>query len=108
MAKRKITADNLAAILCYSDSSESNFDDSVEDKDWDPLLLSDEKNYEADEKDAAQDESDYEDEERDAAEDEKAIPATDDCVVVAFATNNNMENEELPSHDGDDNNIVKK
>ena len=50
MAKRKITADDLAAILSDSDSSESNFDDSVEDMDWDPLPLSDEKNYEDDEK----------------------------------------------------------
>ena len=30
MTKRKITADDLAAILSDSDSSESNFDDSVE------------------------------------------------------------------------------
>ena len=53
MTKRKITADDLAAILSDSDSSESNFDDDVEDLDSDPLLLSNERNYEDDENDTA-------------------------------------------------------
>ena len=67
MAKRKITADDLAATLSDSDSSESNFDDFIEDVDWDSLLLSDERNYGEDEKVAAEDKSDYEYKERDAA-----------------------------------------
>ena len=106
MAKRKITADDLAAILSDSDSSESNFDDSVEDMDWDPLLLSDKRNYEDDEKGAAEDESDYVYEERDAAEDAEAIPAMDDSVVAAPATNNSIEDEELPSDDGGDSTMI--
>ena len=99
MAKRKLTADDIAAILFDYDSSESNFDDSVEDMDWDPLLLSDKRNYEDDEKGAAEDESDYEYEERDGAEDAQAIPAMDDSVVAALATNNAIEDEELSSDD---------
>ena len=83
--KRKITADDLAAILSDSDSSESNFDDSVEDADWDPFLLSDERNYE--------------DDENDAAEEAKAILAMDDSVVAAPVTNDSIEDEEMPSDD---------
>ena len=98
MTKRKITADDLAAILFDSDSSESNFDNSVEDVDWDPLLLSDERNYKDDDNDAAEDESDNEDEERDAAE---AILAMDDSVVAAPVTNDSIEDEEMPSDDHD-------
>ena len=101
MTKRKITADDLAAILSDSDSSESNFDESVEDVDWDPLLLSDEKNYEDDENDAAEDESDYEDEERDAAEEAEAILAMGDGVVAAPVTNDSIEDEETQFDDRD-------
>ena len=67
--------------------------------DWDPLLLSDKKNYKGDEKGAAEDKSDYEYEERDAAEDAEAIPAMDGSEVAAPATNNAVEDEELPSND---------
>ena len=92
MAERKISADDLAAILFDSDSSESNFDDSVENMDWDPLLLSDERNYE--------------DNEKDAAEDVEAIPTMDDSVIAAPDTNNSIEDEKLPSDDGDDSTII--
>ena len=74
--------------------------------DWDPLLVSDERNYEDDEKGAAEDESDYVYEERDAAEDAEAIPAMDDSVVAAPATNNSIEDEELPSDDGSDSTMI--
>ena len=43
MTKRKIAGEHLAAIMHDSDSSKSNFDDSVEDMDWDSLLLSDKR-----------------------------------------------------------------
>ena len=106
ITKRKITADDLAAILFDPDSSDTNFDDSVEDMNWDPLLLSNKRNYENDEKDAAEDKSDYEDKERDAAEDVEAISAMDDSVVAAAATNNSIEDEELASDGGDDSTII--
>ena len=76
--------------------------------DWDPLLLSDERNCEDDEKGAAEDESNYVYEERDAAEDAKAIPAMDDSVVAAPATNNSIEDEELPSDDGGDSTMINR
>ena len=101
MTKRKITADDLAAILSDSDSSEMNFVNSVEDVDWDPLLLSDERNYEDDRNDAAEDESDSEDEERDAAEEAETILAMDDSVVAAPVTNDSIEDEEMPSENCD-------
>ena len=101
MTKRKIIANDLAAILFDSDSSESNFDDSVDDMDRDLLLLSNERNYEDDENDAAEDESDYEDEENDAAEEAEPILAMDDSVVAAPITNDSIEDEEMPSDDRD-------
>ena len=76
--------------------------------DWDPLLLSDERNYEDDEKGAVEDESNYVYEKRDAAEDAKAIPAMDDSVVAAPATNNSIEDEELPSDDGGDSTMINR
>ena len=76
--------------------------------DWDPLLLSDERNYEDDEKGAAEDESNYVYEERDAAEDAKAIPAMDDSVVAAPATNNSIEDEVLPSDDGGNSTMINR
>ena len=75
-----------------SGSSESDFYDFVEDMDWDPLFSSDK--------------SDYEDDGRDAAEDAEIIHAMDDSVVAPPATNDRIEDEELPSDDGDDSAII--